>query len=70
MTPAASCSGGVVYLTKDVLKLQLQLSPGSRMAAADFSSQRMEPPSGLGRLCHGSMHTNFGSPPGIDQISV
>ncbi len=68
--PLLFSSGGIAYLTKDVLKLQLQLSPGSRMAAAGFSSQRMEPPSGLGRLCHGSMHTNFGSPPGIDQISV
>ena len=43
--------------------MQLQLSPGSRMAAAGFSSQRMEPSSGLGRLCHGSMHTNFALSP-------
>ena len=63
--PLLKSSGGIAYLTKDVLKLQLQLSPGSRMAAAGFSSQRMEPPSGLGRLCHGSMHTNLGSPPAV-----
>jgi hypothetical protein len=55
------------YRTKEVLSVQLQASPGFSTAAAGFSSHLMELPSALGRLCHGSMQTNFGIP-GLDQI--
>ena len=55
------------YLTNCMERVVDQLSPGSRMAAAGFSAQTLLPPSGEGRLCQGSMHTNFGMP-GLDQI--
>ena len=61
--------GVLAYLTKEVLRVQLQASPGVRMAAAGFSFQSMLPFSGEGRLCQGSMQTNFTSP-GLDQIRV
>ncbi len=57
------------YLTNAVDRVVDQLSPGFRMAAAGFSVHSVEPFSGLGRLCQGSMHTNLGSP-GLDQIRV
>lgn len=57
------------YRTNAVLRVVLQASPGARVAAASLSSHFVEPPSGLGRLCHGSMHTNFGIP-GLLQIRV
>ena len=57
------------YLTKEVLRVVDQLSPGFRIAAAGFSFQSLLPLSGLGRLCQGSMQTNFGIP-GLDQIRV
>ena len=57
------------YLTKEVLRVQLQASPGFKIAAAGFSSHLMEPPSALGRLCQGSMQTNLGIP-GLDQIKT
>ena len=55
------------YRTKEVDRVVDQLSPGFRTAAAGFSFQFLLPPSGLGRLCQGSMQTNFGIP-GLDQI--
>ena len=55
--------------TKDVLRVQLHASPGSRIAAAGFSSHLMELPSALGRLCQGSMQTNLGVP-GLDHSST
>ena len=58
-----------IYLTKEVLSVQLQASPGARMAAAGFSSQSMLPFSGEGRLCQGSIQTNLGIP-GLDQMRV
>ena len=42
---------------------------GNFMAAAGFCSQSVELRSGLGRLCQGSMQTNFTSP-GLLQIRV
>ena len=62
-------SSRVSYLANRVLRVVDQLSPGARMAAAGFSSQLMEPSSWLGRLCQGSMHTNWGFP-GLLQMSV
>ena len=62
-------SSRVSYLANRVLRVVDQLSPGARMAAAGFSSQLMEPPSWLGRLCQGSMQTNWGFP-GLLQIRV
>ena len=50
------------YRTKLMDKVVDQLSPGSRMAAAGFSSHLRLPPSGEGKLCQGSMHTNLGMP--------
>ena len=46
------------YRTKLMDRVVDQLSPGARMAAAGFSSHLRLPPSGEGRLCQGSMHTN------------
>ena len=62
-------SSRVSYLANRVLRVVDQLSPGARMAAAGFSSQLMEPSSWLGRLCQGSMQTNWGCP-GLLQIRV
>ena len=59
----------VFYLTKEVLRVVDQASPGFRTAAAGFSSQLVLPPSTLGRLCQGSMQTNLGMP-GLLQIRV
>ena len=50
-------------------RVTLWLWPGASTKAAGFSSQRLLPFSGLGRLIHGSMHTNFGTP-GLLQIRV
>ena len=52
------------YRWKVVRRVVDQDSPGARMAAAGFSFHSVEPRSGLGRLCQGSMQTNRGSPPG------
>ena len=57
------------YRAKRVFRVVLQRSPGARMAAAGFFSQSVLPVSGLGRLCQGSMQTNFGVP-GLLQIRV
>ena len=56
-------------LTKEVLRVVDQASPGARMAAWGFSFQSLELPSGLGRLCQGSMHTKRGIP-GLLQMRV
>jgi hypothetical protein len=54
---------------KEVLRVVDQASPGSRIAAAGFSSQEMELPSALGREFQGSMQMNLGMP-GLLQIKV
>ena len=66
---AGPCPTDLNYLTKEVLRGQLQASPGCRTAAAAFSSHLMEPFSGLGRLCQGSMQMNLGIP-GLDHSRV
>ena len=50
------------YRTNVMLRVVDQASPGFRIAAAGFSSHLVLPPSGLGRLCQGSMQTNLGIP--------
>ena len=67
--PLGACVMLFFYRTKEVLNVVDHASPGVRMAAWGFSSQRMLPPSGLGRLCQGSMQTNLGMP-FLLQISV
>ena len=57
-----SVSSVIAQRTKDILRVVDQASPGFRMAAAGFSSHLLLLPSMLGRLCQGSMHTNFGMP--------
>ena len=59
----------LIYRTNVVLRVVDQLSPGFRIAAAGFSVHSVEPFSGLGRLCQGSIQTNLGMP-GLDQIRV
>ena len=53
------------YLRNVVRRVVDQLSPGARMAAAGYWNQSVEPRSGLGRLCQGSMQTKRGSKPGL-----
>ena len=55
------------YLTKEVRKVVLQLSPGRIRAAAGFSSLLVLPNSYLGWLFQGSMQINWGTP-GLLQI--